>query len=370
MVLRPPFITGFRSVVDRTDFQSHRYFTTDTENHWYDRQVIWFLSITWGLLGRNPPLPPKRWRNNRSWQTFVADDPPADQSVRLPLIGVTYVWNEGDIIAATVKNLRSQGAAEVFVLDDGSSDDTAQQAESAGATVISGFRSDDFSEERRTEEINRFIASLRSTKYPDAWYIVVDADEFPRGPDGLRLVDFIAQLPEELDIVGARVIEHIPIEDSFEIGQHPAASLPNARLYYDPYCDQGHWKHPLVHIRPLREIRYGGGRHLVYMVDGSRAREAISRSILIHHLPIRKWDVTEARLTTAGRSGSRYDLSPTVYTRQRPAFRIQTIRDLRHGRSQITANEFAGQGKRGLSLRPWRELASPSEGSLPDIWST
>ena len=53
--------------------------------------------------------------------------------------GTTVVipaFNEGDGVAATVEGLKAEGFTDILVVDDGSTDDTASRAESAGARVI------------------------------------------------------------------------------------------------------------------------------------------------------------------------------------------------------------------------------------------
>jgi glycosyltransferase involved in cell wall biosynthesis len=53
-----------------------------------------------------------------------------DTSVVIP------AFNEGNGIASTVAGLKSQGFAEILVIDDGSTDETAKRAEEAGARVV------------------------------------------------------------------------------------------------------------------------------------------------------------------------------------------------------------------------------------------
>lgn len=66
--------------------------------------------------------------------------PPAPGSVRLSVVVPAY--NEGAQIAATIQTLERQLRAvvgpdmEILVVDDGSSDDTVERAEAAGATVV------------------------------------------------------------------------------------------------------------------------------------------------------------------------------------------------------------------------------------------
>lgn len=49
---------------------------------------------------------------------------------------VIPAFNEADGIGATVSGLKPQGFAEILVVDDGSTDDTAARAEAAGARVV------------------------------------------------------------------------------------------------------------------------------------------------------------------------------------------------------------------------------------------
>jgi len=55
---------------------------------------------------------------------------PRDVTVVIP------AFNEANGIASTVLGLKPQGFAEILVIDDGSTDDTAEKAEAAGARVV------------------------------------------------------------------------------------------------------------------------------------------------------------------------------------------------------------------------------------------
>ena len=55
---------------------------------------------------------------------------PRDVTVVLP------AFNEANGIASTIAGLKPQGFAEILVVDDGSTDDTASRAETAGARVV------------------------------------------------------------------------------------------------------------------------------------------------------------------------------------------------------------------------------------------
>jgi glycosyltransferase involved in cell wall biosynthesis len=55
---------------------------------------------------------------------------PKDTTVVIP------AFNEANGIAVTIEGLKSQGFAEILVVDDGSTDETAERAEAAGARVV------------------------------------------------------------------------------------------------------------------------------------------------------------------------------------------------------------------------------------------
>src|SRR5262249_61006950 len=56
------------------------------------------------------------------------------------LLCVAPAWNEGERIARVVKAVPPDVVDSVLVVDDGSSDDTAEHAESAGAQVVRAGR--------------------------------------------------------------------------------------------------------------------------------------------------------------------------------------------------------------------------------------
>ncbi len=67
-------------------------------------------------------------RNCRTTGSLVAD--PRETTVVIP------AFNEANGIVVTIQGLKPQGFAEILVIDDGSTDQTAAQAEAAGARVV------------------------------------------------------------------------------------------------------------------------------------------------------------------------------------------------------------------------------------------
>jgi hypothetical protein len=67
-------------------------------------------------------------------------------------------WNEEDVKEATVRNAVLQGAQRVFVIDNGSHDETVERAESAGATIAETVHSAYFDDDLLIALINGVVA--------------------------------------------------------------------------------------------------------------------------------------------------------------------------------------------------------------------
>ncbi len=315
---------------------------------------------------RNPPPTPSAARNLLAWQTFEAGEGPSEPSRRpQPLIlGLTAAWNEEDVIWATTRNLLNQGADEVFVIDDGSSDSTAGEAQAAGATVVEVAGSVSYSEADRSHRIRQFIDEQTTRAGEDVWWIVVDSDEFPRGPDGATIRAFVESQPPWVDTAGSRMLEHVPsATSSYRWRTHPAASIPLAYWYTYPYCARAHHKHQLFRVRAAGDIIPSSGRHTIATRDGRRVREA-SASLLVHHAPLRDRVETENRLRAA--AAGRY-ANASAFPRARLAHRLEVLDSLYAGRFDAVRNELPGHRRRGLVLDDWRKLVPPAEQTLPGL---
>lgn len=121
-------------------------------------------------------------------------------------------YNEGPVIEQVVSKVIESGFPNVLVIDDGSKDDTAQQAKSAGARVLS-------------HPINRGAGAAAQTGLTYArrrgWagVVQIDADGQHHPEDIHRLVK--AQADSDADIVlGSRFLD-------------PSPGIPPTRIFYN-----------------------------------------------------------------------------------------------------------------------------------------
>lgn len=327
----------------------------------YPTRILQVLSAR--VTGRNPAAPPWRRRAVDRWHCIGPGPGPNHESIRRSplLIGVTAVWNEDDVIFATVRNLFDQGADHVFVIDDASDDATAQEATAAGASVVLQKNEGIYREADRCAKIQKLIHDQTAALGGDVWWLVVDADEFPRGPGNTTIRGFIQTLPSWVDTVGSRVLDHWPSEaEGYVRREHPLNAFPLAQRYHWPWCRNGHWKHQLMRVRTPGDLVPMPGHHTVRSADGRRVRE-YPIGLLMHHFAIRNRQRTEAKLRRSTVSGGRYDRSPDTFTRWRIAQRLRSLDNIYAGRFDLVPNCFPGEPKLGLTLRDWRQLAAEDD---------
>jgi hypothetical protein len=327
-----------------------------------DRPLAALEALVARARGRNPALPPWRRRNLRRWQMGPSGPGPSSRAgAAIPLFAATAVWNEGDVIFATVRNLEEQGVDHVFVIDDDSDDETASEARAAGASVARCASDGTYREAERGRRIQDLVREQTRLAGGEAWWVIVDADEFPRGPDGTTIRDLVGRLPGSIDIVGSRVLDHLPSDpDACRPRTHPARSQPLAQWYRSPYCPHGHWKHGLIRVRDSDDVLPLAGHHVAAARDGRRLREA-EESLLMHHVPLRNRDRTTQRLSRAWAPDGRYRRSPDPFTRWRLAQRLVALDLVYAGRYEVVPSCYAGEPRLGVVLRDWRELVPIAE---------
>ena len=146
--------------------------------------------------------------------------------------------------------------------------------------------------------MNAAVQSISETDGSDhIWWLRLDADEFPHGPRGLTVREYLSTLDESFRIVGARLINHYPGEEPhYRPGRHPLDFQPLCEELAGHGCWWFHNNHPLQRFdrgRPV--ITCGGGKHAA--VSAERPLFEPAEPIFLHHFPFRQQEVTRRRLT-------------------------------------------------------------------------
>jgi glycosyltransferase involved in cell wall biosynthesis len=226
----------------------------------------------------------------------------ADPVADAPLFAIVGTWMEEDVVEATVANAFSQGAERVYLVDNGSRDETVARAKAAGAILAESFDTDNYQEHVRILLMNAVVArvSLESRK-AHVWWLWMDADEFPEGADGVRISDYLSRLDARFRIVGSSYCNHFPSAKPESLrGFHPADLQPLCETYARDrlrFCPQPHFKHPLQRFD--REGPFAMsiiGFHAANTLGTTRLLEPTG-GIVTHHVQYRDEDLTRARMS-------------------------------------------------------------------------
>ena len=197
----------------------------------------------------------------------------------------------------------------------------------------------------------------------------LDADEFPQGPHGCTIREFLGTLDRTFRCVGTRFFVHYPSSvPTYVPGGHPIDSMPWCLEISSDYCGNGmaHFKHPLQrfdHDGP--PIVVGQGAHSV-----SSRRAALFEpqdSLLVHHFQHREEHATRARMTLlCGDDAGPETRVGFQNARQEAAYgsdlgMVRRFRDL----DDIYARARVGPDALPASLRRWDDLAGPGEANVP-----
>jgi hypothetical protein len=255
-------------------------------------------------------------RSGSSWVRTLSSVEAGPALSDFKLFAILGSWYEGDVIGATVENAFAQGCEQVFVVDNESPDDTVARAEAAGATLALSFASDQYDEGQRIRLMNETVERISREDGSDhIWWLWLDADEFPHGPDGTTLRQYLEALDRRCRVVGTRYFNHFPTrEPEYRSGRHPLDDQPaceefDAREFN--VCREGHWKHPLLRWdRDGLRLEAGWGFHAAKTSE--RLFES-AQPIFTHHFPYRDRVVTTRRLgalcgnTDEGRRDQMFD---------------------------------------------------------------
>ena len=161
-----------------------------------------------------------------------------------------------------------QGAQRVFLIDNGSQDETVARAEDAGATISERAASDYFDDDLLIALVNGVVARESvSAGADDIWWLHLDCGEFPEGPANLTIKEFLHTLDRQFRVVGGSVLNHLPTPDrrpEYISGYHPLDFMPYCyeQTSGENGCTQRHFKHPLQRFdRDRKFISTGIGAH-------------------------------------------------------------------------------------------------------------
>lgn len=207
-----------------------------------------------------------------------------------PFYAIICAWNEEDIIHATIKNLYCQGCDKVFIVDNGSSDNTKTEAIRAKGITYYDFYTKYFNEEEKVKALNSCVMAInRQYTLNKTWWIYVDADEFPLGTNGKTIREYIQTLPDNVRAVSSTIYEHYPSINPFYIRDfHP--------IDFQLFAAKSHIKKTQLfrYEREKPHIISLGGFH-TYNTQGDYIIEADDK-IDVHHFRFRDLKQTSSRL--------------------------------------------------------------------------
>jgi hypothetical protein len=231
---------------------------------------------------------------------------------------VVKTWMDEDIVEAAVRNAMVQGAEAVFLVDNASTDATVARAEAAGAVVAESYRTEVF-EDRIAQTLINAVVARESLACGAAyvWWLLLDPDEFPEGPDGMTIREYLQTLDRRFRLVGTSYINHLPSgKPEYIPGFHPIDFEPLCEPFAPvkhPPCERGHWKHPLQRFdRNGLFVTSGDGYHTASIRTGVPLIEPLG-GIITHHFQYRDESVTRAKLElTCGPGSSRTALHESI----------------------------------------------------------
>ncbi len=295
-----------------------------------------------------------------------ANPPDAQPLDDFRLFAVLGTWMEEDIVEATVRNAFAQGVEAVYVLDNASSDATVERALAAGVTSVESFDTDAHEEPVRNLLMNAMVARISlSCGAPHIWWLWLDADEFPEGPDGLTIAEYLRSLDRRFRIVGSTYYNHFPSDrPSYIPGFHPVDFQPLCERFWPArarHCVQPHWKHPLQRFdRDERFIVAGPGFHTgtIKALSG-RVREPLwepEGGIVTHHVQYRLESDTRARLELL--CGSDRTVRDHAMGNTQMKKRLQSLDAIYAQDWQHVANHRGWEPALGVQPRPWPDPTS------------
>jgi hypothetical protein len=188
---------------------------------------------------------------------------------------VGVVRDEADIIEATITRMLRQ-VDHALVADNGSVDGTDEILRSFDRVTVLLDPDPDFFVDEQQARRTTTLASLAAQRGAH-WVIPFDADEVWVGHDGRRLGDLLDDLPVDLRVARADMVNHVLTD------RDPPGPDPPARMVY---------RRPEFHLRPKVACRTDpglwivNGNHRAMYPDAGETRR-VDGLLLVHHFPVR-----------------------------------------------------------------------------------
>ncbi len=307
-------------------------------------------------------------------------DPYEIETAEDPLLyAIIGTWFEGDVITATVKNCFANGCSKVFILDNDSPDDTCALAKAAGANIAEVYKTDFYDDGLRVRKMNQFMRKITNReRQPDLWWLFIDADEFPCGPHGEKLIDYLKTLDDKHNCVGGMAIDLYPTTTTgYTRDRHPADCMPTGIPRKGEFCSLAHWKHQLLRTRN-GEVNLCQTRGLHTLAAKRVPNDLIKRrqpylvlepntTIPIFHAPMRAKEDTERRLSvlcSKEQDGYNRGSLDDAFTNNNGSIkRWRTLEHVYNGewdKVELPHTQRFGMDVVGIALYEWRKL-------LPDV---
>ena len=297
---------------------------------------------------------------------IVTEPNPADPDPleEIRLFAIMGTWMEADVVAATVNNALTQGCERVYLVDNNSPDDTVKVALDAGAILAASYTTPHFDEQMRRLMLNAMVALLSLQEGVNhIWWLHIDADEFPHGPQGMTLRSYLGTLDRRFRVVGARVFTHYPADvPHYAPGYHPLDFQPLCEeMRVAGLCPAQHWKHPLQrydHHGPL--LMSSRGSHSI--INEHVLEPAVP--VFTHHFQYREESVGRQRLavfssdpSTGQSRGRLMDAGQRFGHMHRRLAQLDAV----YGQRWEQVATRPGRDAPGVYPRPWRELVSEDD---------
>jgi hypothetical protein len=320
------------------------------------------------LVQRNLRRRQRRWarrvlRPTMKGRIRVEPNPsPAQPPEEFRLFAVLGTWNEEDVVEATVRNAFAQGVEAVHLVDNASTDATVERAVAAGAELAESFETDSYEERIRILFMNGVVARVSLASHAQSiWWLWMDADEFPEGPGGLTIAEYLRTLDRRFRAVGSTYYNHLPSgKPEYITGFHPIDFQPLCEQYTSKHvhhCTQPHWKHPLQRFdRGEPFILGSGGFHTGTL----RTRDPLYEpqgGIITHHITYREESYSRRRLEQlcGGPARNFYNDAVGNRTIQR---RFESL-DAVYAQNWSQVNNLRGEEPLlGVRPRPWPDPTS------------